>query len=143
MGATSARDIEPSDIPGVVFVQLDGVLVPLLENEIRAGNIPTISLWVLGQPQLRPAGPRVPSTTPGPGRAAARRHTGSRPFAGARQGEGPPARGQPALVRRRHRGRVGNGRGLLADGGVSISNLFSGDAPIRLLTVSDARAGGE
>src|SRR5207253_3298406 len=29
-----------------------------------------------------------------------------------------------------------DGRGLLADGGVSIGNIFSGDAPVRLLTIS-------
>jgi hypothetical protein len=34
--------------------------------------------------------------------------------------------------------RMTNGRGLLADGGVSLSNVFSGDAPISLLTMSTA-----
>jgi hypothetical protein len=32
--------------------------------------------------------------------------------------------------------RISDGRGLLADGGVSISNLFSGDAPRSMLTMS-------
>ena len=32
--------------------------------------------------------------------------------------------------------RLSDGRGLLADGGVSISNIFSGDAPTSLLTMS-------
>jgi hypothetical protein len=35
--------------------------------------------------------------------------------------------------------RLSDGHGLLADGGVSVSNLFSGDAPTTLLTMSDAR----
>src|SRR4029077_8992026 len=38
--------------------------------------------------------------------------------------------------------RLSNGRGLLADDGVSISNLFSGDAPTSLLTMSGLRQGG-
>jgi len=34
--------------------------------------------------------------------------------------------------------RLSDGRGLLADGGVSVSNVFSGDAPTSLLTMSTA-----
>ena len=37
--------------------------------------------------------------------------------------------------------RVSNGRGLLADDGVSISNLFSGDAATSLLTMSGLKEG--
>ena len=40
-----------------------------------------------------------------------------------------------ALIESRH----SDGRGLLADDGVSISNLFSGDAPTSLLTMSGLR----
>ena len=32
--------------------------------------------------------------------------------------------------------RLSDGRGLLADGGVSVYNVFSGDAPTSLLTMS-------
>ena len=62
-----ARGPQPphSDIPGVVFVQLDGVPAPLLENEIRAGNIPTISRWIRsGSHTWTEWTARVPSTTP-------------------------------------------------------------------------------
>jgi hypothetical protein len=38
--------------------------------------------------------------------------------------------------------RLSTGRGLLADGGVSISNMFSGDAPLGLLNVSSAALPG-
>lgn len=37
--------------------------------------------------------------------------------------------------------RLSNGRGLLADGGVSLSNVFSGDVPTSLLTMSTIGAG--
>ena len=46
MGAPGERRKPASDIPGVVFVQLDGVPAPLLESGIRSGNLPTISRWV-------------------------------------------------------------------------------------------------
>src|SRR5262249_48161785 len=41
--------------------------------------------------------------------------------------------------------RATNGRGLLADGGLSLSNLFTGDAPRAMLTMSriSARSTGE
>ena len=38
--------------------------------------------------------------------------------------------------------RISDGRGLLRDGGVSISNIFSGDATTSLLTVSRAALPG-
>ena len=38
--------------------------------------------------------------------------------------------------------RLSDGRGLLADGGVSISNIFSGDAPTALLTMSSVTGQG-
>src|SRR6185312_10333658 len=37
--------------------------------------------------------------------------------------------------------RASNGRGLLADGGVSVSNLFSGDAPTAMMTMSKVSLG--
>ena len=61
MGARGEQEAT-SDIPGVVFIQLDGVPAPLLENEIRSGNIPTISRWVRRAatpgPRGRPECPR-------------------------------------------------------------------------------------
>ena len=44
--------------------------------------------------------------------------------------------------RRRVEERLSDGRGLLADGGVSVSNVFSGDAPDRLLTMSRVSSRG-
>ena len=140
-----ARGPQPphSDIPGVVFVQLDGVPAPLLENEIRAGNIPTISRWIRsGSHTWTEWTARVPSTTPVS-------------QAGLLQGanDGIPAfrwfdrelgrlvvankPADAALIE----SRLSTGRGLLADDGVSISNLFSGDAPTSLLTMSGLKEG--
>jgi hypothetical protein len=38
--------------------------------------------------------------------------------------------------------RLSDGRGLLADGGVSVSNIFTGDAPTALMTMSRVRGRG-
>ena len=135
--------VEPSDIPGVVFVQLDGVPAPLLENEIRAGNLPTISRWVRsGSHTWTEWTARVPSTTPVSQAGLLHGHTEGIPAfrwfdraLGRLLVANKPA--DAAIIE----SRISDGRGLLADDGVSISNLFSGDAPTSLLTMSGLRQG--
>jgi len=137
-----AGGLDPADeVAGVIFVQLDGVPAPLLQNEIRAGNLPTISRWIRsGSHTWSEWVARVPSTTPVS-------------QAGLLHGtnDGIPAfrwfdrdLGRLLVANRPEdatviEARLSNGRGLLADDGVSISNLFSGDAPTSLLTMSGLR----
>ncbi len=141
--ASSGERPEPSDIPGVIFVQLDGVPAPLLENEIRAGNIPTISRWVRsGSHTWTEWTARVPSTTPVS--QAGLLHGNNDGIPAFRWFDRELGR---LLVANRPadaaviEARVSDGRGLLVDDGVSISNLFSGDAPQSLLTMSGLRRG--
>ncbi|WP_460625505.1 alkaline phosphatase family protein [Intrasporangium mesophilum] len=137
-GTQLTADDADDPMPGVVFVQLDGVPAPLLQNEIRAGNLPTISRWVRsGSHTWSEWVARVPSTTPVS-------------QAGLLHGtnEGIPAfrwfdrdLGRLLVANRPEdatviEARLSDGHGLLADDGVSISNLFSGDAQTSLLTMS-------
>jgi hypothetical protein len=134
-----------SDMPGVIFVQLDGVPAPLLESEIRAGNIPTISRWIRsGSHTWTEWTARVPSTTPVS--QAGLLHGDNHGIPAFRWFDRELGRlvvaNKPedaALIE----SRLSNGRGLLADDGVSISNLFSGDAPTSLLTMSGLRRAGQ
>jgi hypothetical protein len=142
MGARGTQEAR-SEIPGVVFVQLDGVPAPLLENEIRAGNVPTISRWVRsGSHTWTEWTARVPSTTPVS--QAGLLHGNNDGIPAFRWYDREAGR---LLVANRPEdaaiieARVGNGRGLLADDGVSISNLFSGDAATSLLTMSGLKEG--
>ncbi len=142
MGARGPKEAA-SDIPGVVFIQLDGVPAPLLENEIRSGNIPTISRWVRsGSHTWTEWTARVPSTTPVS--QAGLLHGNNDGIPAFRWYDREMGR---LLVANRPEdaaiieARVGNGRGLLADDGVSISNLFSGDAATSLLTMSGLKEG--
>ena len=64
-----------------------------------------------------------------------------RHFAGTRRSPGRLVVTNHPARQRAGRGRLSNGRGLLADGGVSLSNVFSGDAPTSLLTMSTVGAG--
>ena len=140
---TKGEHVAQSEVPGVIFVQLDGVPAPLLENEIRSGNIPTISRWVRsGSHTWTEWTARVPSTTPvsqagllhgsNDGIPAFRwfdRELGRLVVANKPE--------DAALIE----SRISTGRGLLVDQGVSISNLFSGDAPTSLLTMSGLKEG--
>lgn len=135
------RRPEQSSSPGVVFVQLDGMPAPLLENEVRAGNLPTISRWIRsGSHTWTEWVARIPSTTPAS--QAGILHGDNTGIPAFRFYDREAGR---LLVANRPadatviESRISNGRGLLADGGVSISNLFSGDAPTSLLTMSGLR----
>ena len=126
------------DEPGVLFIQLDGVPEPVLRWHVQAGNVPTISSWLRrGSHRMDAWVAALPSTTPVSQAGILHGNNDNIPafrwFEKSR-GELVVANHPPdaALIE----SRVSDGRGLLADDGVSISNLFSGDAPVSLLTMS-------
>lgn len=139
--ATRGRGtIETSDMPGVVFVQLDGVPRPVLDWALNAGNLPNLSRWVRsGGHVVRGWTARVPSTTPVS--QAGLLHGSTEGIPAFRWYEKDAGR---MLVANRPadaaeiESRISDGRGLLADDGASISNLFSGDAAVSLLSMSGA-----
>ncbi|HVQ86747.1 MAG TPA: phage holin family protein [Actinomycetes bacterium] len=132
------KNVTPTDQPGVVFVQLDGVSEPLMRWAVMSGNLPTICRWARdGSHALTGWRVRVPTTTPvsqagillgsNDGIPAFRwweKDTGKLMVANH-----PP---DAALIE----DRLSTGQGLLADDGVSISNIFTGDAPLALLTMA-------
>jgi hypothetical protein len=124
--------------PGVIFIQLDGVPEPVLRWHVQAGNVPTISRWLRsGSHHMDAWVAALPSTTPVSQAGILHGNNDNIPafrWFEKTRGELVVANHPPdaALIE----SRVSNGRGLLADDGVSISNLFSGDAAISLLTMS-------
>lgn len=130
--------------PGVLIVQLDGVPAPVLQWAVRAGNLPTIGGWLRsGTHTMSCWHAGLPSTTPAA--QAGILHGASRRIPGFRWYEKDTGR---LMVSNRPRDaavieqRLSDGQGLLRDGGVSISNAFSGDARTSLLTVSHAALPG-
>ncbi len=131
-------DRQESDVPGVVIIQIDGLAAPLLRAQVRAGNLPTLSTWIRGgSHRMIEWTALLPSQT-------------SASQAGLLLGsnDGIPAfrwyekedrrllvSNHPEDAREIER-RLSTGAGLLADGGASIDNLFSGDAQISRLTMS-------
>jgi uncharacterized membrane protein YvlD (DUF360 family) len=128
----------PTTVPGVVFVQVDGLSAPLLQWALRSGDLPTLSRWVRsGSHVPRTWHVQLPSTTPAS--QAGILHGASAQIPAFRWYEKEAGRllvanrPKDALVIQQ---RLTDGRGLLADDGASISNIFSGDAETRLLTMS-------
>ena len=133
-----AAEIADPDVDGVLFIQLDGVAFPVMEWALQSGTMPTLRRWVdTGTHVAHEWTVQMPCTTPASQQAIL-------------QGT---AAGVPAfrwydrelgrvLVSNRPKdaaimeSRVTTGRGLLADDGVSISNLFTGDAPKAAMTMS-------
>lgn len=138
---TARLDPKAGEGPGVLIVQIDGLGEDVLRQAITAGAVPTISRWLrTGTHTLRAWDTGAPATTPA-GQAVLL-HGDVTTVPGFRWYEKDAAR---LMVANRSRDaaeierRCSDGRGLLADGGVSVSNLLSGDAPTRLLTMSDPR----
>ena len=137
-----APEVDGSD--GVLFIQLDGLPAPVLDYELRAGNLPTIGAWIRdGSHTWTEWTARVPSTTPVS--QAGILHGSTEQIPAFRWYDRELGR---MLVANRPadatviESRLSDGRGLLADGGVSISNLFSGDAATSRLTMSGLRTAG-
>ena len=131
--------------PGVLLIQVDGLSAPLAEWAVRCGNLPTLGRWLRsGSHTLTEWHAQLPATTPAS--QAGLLHGASDQIPAFRWYEKESGRlvvtnhpADSALVE----ARMSTGRGLLADGGVSVSNVFSGDAPTSLLTMSTAgRRGG-
>jgi hypothetical protein len=134
----------PATEPGVLIVQLDGLSAPLLSWAVKAGNLPNLGKWLrTGTHAMVPWHTGLPATTPAS--QAGILHGDFSQIPAFRWYEKDTGR---LVVTNRPRdaaeveARVSTGRGLLADGGVSISNVFSGDAPTSLLTFSNAALPG-
>ncbi len=137
--------LDDPDVPGILFVQADGVPYPVLEWCVRAGTLPTLSRWIRdGSHQMAEWRPKLPATTPAsqmgllhgtidgiPAFRWVDRATGKVLVANKP--------GDAAVIESLH----SNGRGLLADDGVSVSNLFTGDAPTAYATMSAVDRTGE
>jgi uncharacterized membrane protein YvlD (DUF360 family) len=136
--ARRTGQVERTDKPGVLFLEIDGLALPVLRRAIRDGNAPTMARWVAegshalaewetdlsSQTGASQAGILLGSNDDIPAFRWVEKETGrlmtcSNP-------------GDCAEIERRHLAD----HGLLADGGTSRGNLLSGGADAALLTAS-------
>jgi uncharacterized membrane protein YvlD (DUF360 family) len=127
-----------TDAPGIVFLEIDGLALPVLRRAVRDGSAPTMARWLEeGTHRLAAWETDLSSQT---GASQAGILLGSNEDIPAFRWvekesaklvacSGPP---DCAEIERRH----STGRGLLADGGASRGNLLSGEADHVILTVS-------
>jgi uncharacterized membrane protein YvlD (DUF360 family) len=133
-----AGSVPDPEVDGVLFVQLDGVPFPVMQWAVRSGAVPNIRRWLAGGAyELRPWTAQLPCTTPasqlGILHGTIDRVPAFRWY--DRELGRVLVANRPADARVIEE-RASDGRGLLHDGGVSISNLFSGDAARSMMTMS-------
>jgi uncharacterized membrane protein YvlD (DUF360 family) len=131
-----------TDRPGIVFLEIDGLALPVLQRAMRDGNAPTMARWLAEDTHaLAEWEPDLSSQT-GASQAGillgsnedisafrwVEKETGTLMTCSA-----PP---DCAEIERRH----ATGIGLLANGGASRGNLLSGEADHLILTVSKLEA---
>jgi uncharacterized membrane protein YvlD (DUF360 family) len=131
-----------TSVPGIVFLEIDGLALPVLQRAMRSGSAPTMAGWLAdgthrllewetdlsSQTGASQAGILLGSNDDIPAFRWIEKETGKLMVCSA------PA--DCAEIERRHR----VGRGLLADGGASRGNLLSGEAEHVILTASRSEA---
>ena len=139
----AARRVRPegaSDVPGVLFIQIDGLGMAVLRRALRDGNAPTLARWLasgshrlLGwetgwssQTGASQCGILHGSTFDIPAFRWLEKETGTRLVSNHPR--------SAAEIERRH----SDGRGLLHADGVGRGNLYTGDATQNILTMSVA-----
>jgi len=127
-----------TDAPGIIFLEIDGLALPILRRAMRDGSAPNMARWVSdGSHRLFEWEPDLSSQT---GASQAGILLGSNhdipAFRWVEKETGTmmtcSAPADCARIEREH----ATGKGLLLDGGASRGNLLSGEADAVILTVS-------
>jgi uncharacterized membrane protein YvlD (DUF360 family) len=132
----------PTDVAGIVYLEIDGLGLPILRDAMRDGSAPNMARWIAeggyrlaewetdlsSQTGASQAGILLGSNEDIPAFRWVEKETGLMMVCSS------PA--DCAEIERRH----ATGVGLLTDGGASRGNLLSGEAEETILTVSRAEA---
>jgi uncharacterized membrane protein YvlD (DUF360 family) len=127
-----------SDVPGVLFLEIDGLAHDVLRRALRDGNAPTLARWIHDGDHRLERWETDWSSQTGACQAGIL-HGSNHDMPAFRWWE--KEHGQPlvtnhprdaAELERRH----SNGKGLLHGDGASRANILSGDAPHSMLTMS-------
>jgi uncharacterized membrane protein YvlD (DUF360 family) len=133
---------ERTDLPGIVFLEIDGLALPVLRDAMRDGSAPTMARWIAedgyrltewetdlsSQTGAIQAGILLGSNFDIPAFRWVEKERGRMMVCSS------PS--DCAEIERRH----ATGRGLLINGGASRGNLLSGEAEETILTVSRSEA---
>ena len=128
----------PTDVPGVIFIQIDGLAEPVLRQAIANGHAPTLARWVRNGSHRITRWECDLSSQTGASQAGIL-HGNNHNMPAFRWYD---KETRKVLTSNRPKdaaeieARQSDGHGLLADGGVSRSNVFSGDSVDSAITFS-------
>ncbi len=128
----------PSDVPGILFIQIDGLAEPVLRRALADGHAPTLDRWVRDGTHHITGWECDLSSQTGASQAGIL-HGNNHNMPAFRWYDKDLGK---VLTSNRPRdaaeieARQSDGHGLLADGGVSRSNVFSGDSVDSAITFS-------
>ena len=136
------QQVSDPEVDGIVFVQMDGVAFPVLRWAVQSGGVPTIRRWLAqGSHVLREWTPQLPCTTPASQLGLLHGTVDRIPaFRWYDRELGRVLVANRPADAKIIESRATDGQGLLCDDGVSISNLFSGDAVRTPMTMSKTGA---
>ncbi len=137
MSRVYVGDVKRSNDTGFIFVQLDGVPAPVLDWQLKAGNLPNIAGILEEEYSFKTWHTQIPSSTPISQAGVLFGNYQNIPAFRWYEKDA----GRLMVANQAHDAaiiekRVSNGRGLLADNGVSVGNLFSGDAKKNIMVMS-------
>lgn len=135
-----ARHIKPqrSDIPGFLYIEIDGLSEKSLIRAMQSGKLPTLQRWFTEKSHKLISWETDFSSQSGAMQSGILFGNNS-DFPGFRWWD---RENQHTILSgnfwdaEKNEKRLSNGHGLLAEGGASRSNLFSGDAAESILTIS-------
>ena len=130
-----------SDVPGVIFLEIDGLAKPVLLRAIRNGHAPIMARWLV-EGSHRLAGWECDLSSQTGASQAGILLGNNYDIPAFRWYEKDTGRlmvsSQMSDISEIEK-RQSSGKGLLADGGLSLSNMFSGEAPITVFTMSTVK----
>jgi uncharacterized membrane protein YvlD (DUF360 family) len=133
---------DQTDRPGIIFLEIDGLALPVLRDALRDGNAPTMASWIAEQGYVLTEWETDLSSQTGASQAGILlgSNTDIPAFRWVEKESGLmmtcSSPDDCAEIERRR----ATGIGLLIDGGASRGNLLSGEAEAAILTVSRTEA---
>ncbi|GMR09752.1 MAG: phage holin family protein [Anaerolineae bacterium] len=132
---------EPTNVPGVIFLEIDGLAEPILEQALEEGHLPTLKSWIdSGSHVITGWEPDTSSQTSASQAGILHGDNSNIPAfrwydkTSQRIIASSDLKMLPDIEKQRS-----NGKGLLSNDGASRGNLFSGDAPYVMATASTIR----
>lgn len=136
--AARKHEAAGTDVPGVMFLEIDGLAYEVMQRAMRNGHVPEFTRWLNGGSHRLVEWECDWSSQTGASQAGLLHGNNDNmpAFRWFEKDRGVPVVSNHPKDTALIQSRISNGYGLLAGDGVSRANMFSGDAPHTLLTLS-------